>query len=72
MNLSINLYDTGSKRATELTRAITIVIALEMQLFYTVEKEGFIQLLKAFDPRYNLPSKKHFVDIEFPRLYTEV
>ena len=65
-------YDAKSSRATELTRAVTMFIALDMQPFYTIEKEGFRQLLQAFDPRYNLPSRRHFVDIEFPRLFSEV
>ena len=36
---------------------------------YTVEKEGFANLLKQFDPQYELPSRKYFSKIAIPKLY---
>ncbi|CAI5682842.1 unnamed protein product [Oreochromis niloticus] len=38
----------------------------------TVEQEGFIQLLKTLDRRYQLPSRKYFTREALPKMYTEV
>ena len=42
-----------------------------MMPIYTVEKSGFQQLLKDFDPRYQLPSRKYFSQQATPKLYNE-
>ena len=47
-------------------------IALEkirMLPVYTVEKPGFVNLLKQFDPQYELPSRKYFSKTAIPKLY---
>ncbi|XP_048852654.1 E3 SUMO-protein ligase ZBED1-like [Brienomyrus brachyistius] len=36
---------------------------------YTVEKSSFQDLVKVLDPRYVMPSRKHFSKVELPRLY---
>lgn len=51
---------------------MAIYIAKDMQPFYLVEREGFRQLLHILDSKYHLPSRRHFIDIEIPRLYTDV
>ena len=38
---------------------------------YTVEKTGFKELVRTLDPRYVIPSRKHFSEVELPRLYGE-
>ena len=38
---------------------------------YSVEKPGFQQLLKEFDPQYVLPSLKYFSKIAIPTLYAK-
>ncbi|XP_025759720.1 zinc finger BED domain-containing protein 1-like [Oreochromis niloticus] len=38
----------------------------------TLEQEGFIQLLKTLDRRYQLPSRKYFTREALPKMYTEV
>ena len=65
-------YNSNSKRAEELTLAVTKFIALDMQPFYIVERKGFREMLQMFDPKYKLPSRKHFVDVEIPKLFTEM
>ena len=35
-------------------------IAKDTVPIYTVEKPGFINMVKVFDPRYELPSRKYF------------
>ena len=49
-------YDSNSKRAEELTLAVTKFIALDMQPFYIVERKGFREMPQMFDPKYKLPS----------------
>ena len=34
-------YDASSKRAKDITHAVTVYLAKDMQPFYTVEREGF-------------------------------
>ena len=34
-----------------------------------VEKPGFKQMLESFDPRYQLPSRKHFSKATIPALF---
>ncbi|XP_017291101.2 E3 SUMO-protein ligase ZBED1-like [Kryptolebias marmoratus] len=36
---------------------------------YTVEKDSFRDLVKVLDPRYIMPSRQHFSEVELPRLY---
>ncbi|XP_073699819.1 E3 SUMO-protein ligase ZBED1-like [Garra rufa] len=36
---------------------------------YAVEKGSFRDLVKVLDPRYVMPSRKHFSKVELPRLY---
>ena len=39
---------------------------------YTVEKSDFKLLVSKLNPRSNLPSRKHFTEVEIPKLYVEV
>ena len=39
---------------------------------YTAENSGFNLLVCKLNPRYNLPSRKHFTEVEIPKLYVEV
>ncbi|CAM4658701.1 unnamed protein product [Leuciscus chuanchicus] len=64
-------YEKSSKRWKEITRAITMYICKDMIPVYTVEKKGFRDLIKTLDPRYVIPSRKHFSEVELPRLYGE-
>ena len=40
-----------------------------MQPYYTVERPGFKKMVSKLNPRYKLPSRKHFSQQEIPRLY---
>ena len=44
-------------------------IRKEMLPVYAVQKEGFANLLKQFDPQYKLPSRKYFSKTVIPKLY---
>ena len=43
-----------------------------MQNYHVVERKGFREILQMFDPKYKLGSRKHFIDVEIPKLFTEV
>ena len=43
-----------------------------MHPLHTVDKPGFRQLVFKLNPRYQLPSRKHFTDYEVPKLYNHV
>lgn len=66
------MYSSKSAEATTLNRAVTYYITKDMQPIYTVEKSGFKFLVSKLNPRYNLPSRKHFTEIEIPKLYVDV
>ncbi|XP_077359465.1 E3 SUMO-protein ligase ZBED1-like isoform X2 [Festucalex cinctus] len=65
-------YDEQSRRHREITDAISeFIISEDTASAYTVEKKGFRELIKILDPRYNLPDRKHFSDVQLPRMYEE-
>ena len=62
-------YDKKGARWKAVTDAVAMYIAKDMVPIYTVEKPGFIHLLKILDPRYVLPGRKHFSEVALPQLY---
>lgn len=62
-------YDKKGARWKAITDAVAMYIAKDVVPIYTVEKPGFIHLLKVLDPRYVLPSRKYFSDVALPQLY---
>ena len=64
-------YDKKSRWWREITEAITRHICKDMVPIYTVEKPGFRELLSTLDPRYVMPSRKHFTEVELPWRYGE-
>uniref|UniRef100_A0A8C4WWM8 BED-type domain-containing protein n=1 Tax=Eptatretus burgeri TaxID=7764 RepID=A0A8C4WWM8_EPTBU len=65
-------YAAGSARHKELTTAVARFIVKGMRPIYTVEEEGFRNMLKIFDQRYTLPSRKSFSSVIIPQLYNNV
>lgn len=43
-----------------------------MLLVYTVEKNGFRQMMEVIDSRYDLPGCKQFTQIAIPQLYSRI
>lgn len=64
-------YDKDSRRHIEITDAISAYICVDMVPVYSVEKKGFRALVKTLDPRYKIPDRKHFSDVQLPRKYEE-
>ncbi|XP_061608235.1 E3 SUMO-protein ligase ZBED1-like [Phyllopteryx taeniolatus] len=62
-------YDRKSKRWIDITNAIACHLAKDMVPLNAVEKEGFKQIIKTLDPRYEVPSRKYFSHVAMPNLY---
>ncbi|KAJ8287949.1 hypothetical protein COCON_G00006080 [Conger conger] len=54
------------------TSAVTRFLVKEMLSFRTVEKPAFKDLLRTFDPLYELPCRNFFSDKAIPELYNQV
>ena len=63
---TIEKYDRMGKKWQQLTNKVTRCIAKDMLPISIVEKPGFKQMLESFDPRYQLPLRKHFSKIAIP------
>jgi len=59
-------YEQKGKKWQQLTKKVTRCIAKDMLPISIVEKPGFKQMLETFDPRYQLPSRKHFSKTTIP------
>ena len=65
----VTKYIPESLEAQEVNHAVAYFLAKDLQPFSTVEKSGFRRLVSKLNPRYQLPSKDYFADVEIPRLY---
>lgn len=65
-------YDRKGKKWKELTDSVTFCLAKDGLPLYSVEKPGFKHLLKTFDSRYQVPSRKYFSGTAIPNLYSSV
>ncbi|XP_051806127.1 E3 SUMO-protein ligase ZBED1-like [Acanthochromis polyacanthus] len=54
-----------------ITKALGCFITKDMQPFAVVEGAGFQCMIKALEPRYKIPSRKHFSCTVIPALYEE-
>ena len=63
-------YEKKGKRYAELTNVITYCIAKDSLPIHTVERSGFKAMLKAFDTRYDIPSRNYFLRTALPSLYS--
>ena len=63
-------YKKKSKCYLDLTNAVTYCIAKDSLPIHIVERTGFKAMLKAFDPRYQIPGRNYFSRTALPSLYT--
>ena len=63
---------SDSPQAKELNHAVTYHIARYSVPISIVEKPGFRQLVMKLNPRYRLPSRRHFTDYKIPQLSSQV
>ena len=72
MELQINYFSQSSIRAQQITKAIGVMIALDMRPFSIVENKGFRDLISLLEPRYKIPNRKFFSLEIIPKLYENV
>lgn len=65
-------FDKDSAKAKGITKKVMEMIALDDQPISMIEDQGFRQLIEFIEPRYTLPSRRHFADVSLPALYNEV
>ena len=63
---------SSSREHKTLTNAVTYCLARDMLPLSTVDKPGFRKMLQQFNPRYQLPTRKHFTKVAVPALVNEV
>ena len=56
--------------ARDLNKAVVYFIAKDAFPISTVGKPGFKHLVSKLNPRYEIPSSKHFSEYEIPALYS--
>jgi len=56
MNLSAK-YDSNSPKALSLNKLLVEMIAEDLQPLSIIENPGFVNLCKALDPRFQMPSR---------------
>lgn len=71
--LEMQPFHTKSEKHRQITEAITRFISQDALPIYTVEKNGFKNMISVLtDKKYVLPSRKVFRDTEVPNLYNKV
>ena len=66
------MYSPSSPQAKELSRAVAYHFAKDAVPLSTVDKPGFQYMVSKLNPRYQLPSRRHYFDYEIPHLYSHV
>ena len=66
-----NLLPFSSIRHKSITKSIGVFIAKDMRPYSVVENEGFKAMLRELEPRYEIPSRRHFSEKIIPNLYDE-
>ena len=62
-------YRRSTKKWQKLTDSVTYCLCKDMMPLYSVEKPGFCKMLQVFDPQYDLPGRKYFLQTAIPLLY---
>ncbi|CAH1972164.1 unnamed protein product [Acanthoscelides obtectus] len=64
-------YEENSPKRKALDRHFLRMFAMDYQPFRVVEDDGFVQFVKALDPRYKLPCRQTISNKLLPGLYEE-
>ena len=65
-------FDRNHPRQKAVTDAIVKMIVKDVQPAYTVEREGFHELVSLLEPRYTMVSRKHLQQTLLPSYYSKV
>ena len=63
------LYKSSSPKAADITEKIAKFFMKGLRPYIMVNSSVFRDLVNAFDPRYNVPSRKQFSEVIIPMLY---
>lgn len=66
---SVTPYEKTLKRHKAITAAVARYVAKCMIPVSTVGKEGFLDLMKEVDRRYQVPSRNYFSQVAIPQMY---
>lgn len=64
-------FPFGSPRAQSNTKSIAEFICKDLRPYSVVENDGFRRMLATLEPRYEVPSCRHFAEKVIPALYVE-
>lgn len=64
-------FPFGSPRAQTITKSIAEFICKDLRPYSVVENDGFRRMLATLEPRYEVPSRRHFTEKVIPALYAE-
>ena len=65
-------YSIDHPRAKALSYRIAEMIAVDLQPLSVVEDTGFCRVMKLAEPRYVIPSRRHFSDVIIPQIHAKV
>lgn len=65
-------YDSSSKRAQEITKAIAIFICKGLHAYNIVEEPAFKDLIFLLEPKYVIPCRTTFSRSVIPKIYEEL
>ena len=65
------MLSAKSQEYKRLTKSVTFCLARDMLPMSTMDKVGFREMLRTFNPRYNLPCRNHFTNVAIPELVSE-
>ncbi|XP_021705680.1 zinc finger BED domain-containing protein 4-like [Aedes aegypti] len=63
------MWDLNSSKAKEVTNSIAEMIILDHQPVSMVEDTGFLRLMAKLQPKFKVPSRKHFTSTVLPEMY---
>ena len=63
-------YSSNSEKAQNVTQKIATFIVKDMRPYSLVDSKAFRDMIKALDPRYQVPSRNEFTEIIIPEMYS--
>ena len=64
-------YKPTSQRYKDITQAVGKFIVKDLRPFSVVSNDGFKDMIRVLDPRYDLPSRTYFSETVIPNMYNE-
>lgn len=66
------VWEVNDPRAVKLSTKVAEMIATDCQPLSIVDNIGFVRLMKAAEPRYMLPSRRHITETVIPQVHSRV